>query len=147
MFPQLIPNSKVWIYQANRELTENEVSGLLAELKDFISSWAAHGDQLLGDVKVHANRFVIVAVDESHTNVSGCSIDTSVRKVKELGEKLDIDFFNRMNVYIEKDNEYKYVHVADLKDFIDWELYNPMISNLEQLRTSWKIPVSTSPFV
>jgi len=84
MFEQLPENSKVWVYQADRELNSSEESFLLENLKIFIQDWAAHGSQLYGDVAIKDMRFVILAVDESKTGVSGCSIDTSVRKIKAV---------------------------------------------------------------
>ncbi|MBL1280433.1 MAG: ABC transporter ATPase, partial [Fluviicola sp.] len=94
MFEQLPENSKVWVYQADRELNSSEESFLLENLKIFIQDWAAHGSQLYGDVAIKDMRFVILAVDESKTGVSGCSIDTSVRKIKDLGAEIKVDFFN-----------------------------------------------------
>lgn len=37
-------------------------------------------------------------VDETRAGASGCSIDKSVRALKDLSAKLDIDFFNRMQM-------------------------------------------------
>ncbi len=146
MFVHLPANSKVWIYQANRELNSSEMSFLLENLKLFIQDWAAHGSQLYGDVSIEDNRFVILVVDESKTGVSGCSIDTSVRKIKELGTEIGVDFFNRMNLYLKKENEFKQVHISEVKDFPDWNVYNPMVTNLQELRENWLIPVNQSPF-
>jgi len=146
MFVHLPVNSKVWIYQANRELNSAEVSFLQENLKIFIQDWAAHGSQLYGDVAIKDNRFIVLVVDESKTGVSGCSIDTSVRKIKELGVKIDVDFFNRMNLYLKKENEFKQVHISEVKGFPEWKVYNPMVTNLKELRENWLIPVIQSPF-
>ena len=146
MFDHLPGSSKVWIYQSDRELTSNEREVLIKDLKIFIQDWAAHGNQLYGDVLIKNNRFVILAVDETKSGVSGCSIDSSVRKMKELGSALNIDFFNRMNLIIEKEGEFNSIHVSEVKEFDSWNVFNPMVSNLEQLRTEWKIPVTQSPF-
>lgn len=146
MFDQLPESSKVWVYQSDRDLTANECDALSNDLKLFIQDWAAHGSKLYGDFSIINNRFVILAVDETMTGVSGCSIDTSVRKMKELGSNLKIDFFNRMNLILEKEGEFKTVHVSDVKKFDSWNVFNPMITNLAQLRSEWKVPVTQSPF-
>jgi len=146
MFEQLPENSKVWVYQADRELNSSEESFLLENLKIFIQDWAAHGSQLYGDVAIKDKRFVILAVDESKTGVSGCSIDTSVRKIKDLGAEIKVDFFNRMNLYLQKENEFKQVHISEVKDFPEWKVYNPMVTNLKELRENWLLPVTQSPF-
>jgi len=146
MFPQLNENSKVWVYQSDKLINDEEISFLNTELKAFVSQWAAHGNQLFGDFMVYKNRFVILCVDESQSNVSGCSIDSSVRVIKELGKTLSIDFFSRMNVYIENDGVFKYIHISDVKNFEEWNIYNPMITVLKELRENWLVPVKESPF-
>jgi len=147
MFQHLNENSRVWIYQSDRILKEAEILFLNSELKAFVAQWAAHGNQLFGDHLVYQNRFIILCVDESQSNASGCSIDASVRFIKELGKELSIDFFNRMNVYLKKENEFKYIHIAEIKDFSEWNVYNSMVVSLKELRDQWLIPVSNSPFL
>ncbi len=147
MFQHLNENSRVWIYQSDRILKEAEILFLNSELKAFVAQWAAHGNQLFGDHLVYENRFIILCVDESQSNASGCSIDASVRFVKELGKELSIDFFNRMNVYLKKNNDFKYIHISEIKDFSEWNVFNPMVVSLKELRDQWLIPVSTSPFL
>lgn len=146
-FPQFRATSKVWVYTADRVLTTSEQEEIAKELKSFISSWATHGDELYGDSVIHENRFVILAVDESSVTASGCSIDTSVKFIKELGNKIGVNFFDRMNLIVERDNTFKSVHISDLKEYMDWNVFNPMVSNLKDLRESWYSPVSASPFV
>jgi hypothetical protein len=137
----------VWVYTANRELSVSEQDAITAKLEPFISGWAAHGHGLLGKSIIIKNRFVILAVDESNATASGCSIDTSVRFIKELGQELNIDFFDRLKLYIEKDNRFNRVALSELHQYGDWDVYNPMISTLKELRENWKIPVNSSPFV
>jgi len=147
MFQHLNENSRVWIYQSDRILKEAEILFLNSELKAFVAQWASHGNQLFGDHLVYQNRFIILCVDESQSNASGCSIDASVRFIKELGKELSIDFFNRMNVYLKKENEFKYIHISEIKGFSEWNVYNPMVVSLKELRDQWLIPVSNSPFL
>ena len=147
MFDHLSAESKVWVYQADRPLRPNEIASISSELNSFVKEWAAHGSQLYGDVAILHNRFVILCVDETKTGVSGCSIDTSVHKMKKIGIAHDIDFFNRMNLIVENKNEFEYVHISDLKNYLNWNVFNPMVTNLEELRNAWKIKVEESPFI
>jgi len=139
-------SSSVWLYQADRELTENEIVYINAELTVFIREWATHGTQLHGGFEVKHNRFVILAVDEEKVPTSGCSIDTSVHKIKEIGAKINVDFFHRMNVFITKENEWKKVHISDLNKYQDWKMFNPMVKTLGEMKTDWEIKVADSPF-
>lgn len=146
MFPEFSPNSKVWIYASDRELEAADLQVVDEAMRLFIPQWAAHGNSLFGGYLVKHNRFLILVVDESQAQASGCSIDTSVRFIKDLGAKLKVDFFNRMNMIIEDQEEFKTVHVSDLKDYPEAYVFNPMITTLGELRDSWRVKVIDSPF-
>jgi hypothetical protein len=146
-FPELDPKSKVWIYAGNRDLHPTESNYVTDALNSFIPQWAAHGASLYGNGVVHCNRFIILAVDESKVSASGCSIDTSVHFVKKMGQELDIDFLTRTNIVVEKDGVLSTVHLSELSDYMDADLFNPMVTSLSELNEKWKIPVSESPFV
>ena len=147
-FENLHSESKVWIYSSDRELTPNEVDFLQNEANTFVNDWAAHGSGLKANALVYKGRFLILAVDESEVNASGCSIDTSVKFIKAVGSELKVDFFNRMNLVITKDSEeLESVHVSELKNYLDFKVFNPMITSLKELRSEWLIPVEQSPFV
>jgi hypothetical protein len=145
-FPTFNPQSKVWIYTANRVLTESEQKFINDEMKIFTKSWVAHGSGLKADGVLEYNQFIILSVDESDIDASGCSIDSSVKFIKAIGKELSVDFFDRLNLVIEKDGEFKRSHISELKNFSDWNVFNPMITDLIGLRMDWKQSVAKSPF-
>lgn len=147
IFDQLSPDSRVWIFTADRNLTDEDKKGIAEAMSRFLPQWAAHGNALFGDYAIQKDRFLILAVDESKVGATGCSIDTSVRFVKDLGAHLNIDFFNRLNMVIEVNNEVKTVHVSELKNYPEAMVFNPMITKLSDLRASWRVKVAESPFV
>lgn len=147
-FEDLHSDSKVWIYSADRELTNSEVDLLQKEADAFVKDWAAHGAVLKARSLVYKNRFLILAVDETDINASGCSIDSSVKFIKSIGNQLNIDFFNRMNLMVDNGTEtLKSVHISELKNHLSDKVFNPMITSLRELRNEWLIPVDQSPFV
>ena len=91
------------------------------------------------------NQLVVLAVDQDVMNASGCSIDSSVRLMKQLGTELKVDFFDRLFVLISKEAEIKRVHFQDLNQYADWKLLNPLATNLEEVRKSLWIDVTESP--
>lgn len=145
-FPDFNPQSKVWVYTANRKLNDAEQKFVQDELKIFTNSWAAHGSGLKADGVIEYNQFIILAVDESDVNASGCSIDSSVKFIKAIGQELNVDFFDRLNLVIEKDGEFNRTHISELKEYAEWNVFNPMITDLNGLRNDWKQEVTTSPF-
>ena len=90
-FNELPDTSRVWVYQSNREFTTAELAKITEKLKSFVNSWKRHGEDLKASFRIAYNQFIILAVDESYNNVSGCSIDASVNSIKQLEAEFGID--------------------------------------------------------
>ncbi|MBI1835646.1 MAG: hypothetical protein HYR91_00120 [Flavobacteriia bacterium] len=143
-FSEFSDNSRVWIYPSTKELNNLESEILLKELIPFTKSWDSHGTPLKAAVEIIENQFVVFAIDESIESPSGCAIDRSVKKMKELGLLLKIDFFNRLKMVILKDNVKKTIAFADLEEYRDWKIYNPLVKSVSELNHSFLIPVIES---
>ncbi len=109
---------KVWLYHANRQLTENEIFSLENELNKFISTWEAHGVGLKAAYQILHKRFVILALDQNHHAASGCSIDTSVHFFQELGKNLKVDFFDRTQIFFWEKEALTNISIKDLRNAI-----------------------------
>lgn len=92
----LSSSSRVWIYQANPAFAEKDLSELQAILNQFAAQWVSHSRQLQAVAEVRYGRFIVLMVDESQAGASGCSIDSSVRFMKQLEQKYKVDLFDRM---------------------------------------------------
>ena len=93
-FENLPSHSRVWIYQSNRKFTTQEVEFITEKAILFTNQWTKHGSDLQGSFVIKYNQFLILAVDEGFNNVSGCSIDSSVRFVKELETQWEVSLNN-----------------------------------------------------
>ncbi|MBA4850766.1 hypothetical protein [Emticicia sp. BO119] len=151
-FEQIPQSARVWIYQANRTISDTEINEIENILKPAVSQWAAHGAALLASVKVLYNRFVVIALDENQNEASGCSIDASTRWFKELGNRYSIDFFDRSQAYIDGD-EIKAFSIFQPKKAIESGLIsaetiifvnNNNIHTLADLSSQWKVRASES---
>lgn len=144
--------NRVWIYQADRFLSEAEVSQIDELAQNFLASWTAHGSALAGKASMVDGLFLVLEVNEEVTGVTGCSIDKSVHFIKSLGEKFNINFFDRMRVaYHDLDGKLKLSSREEFQDLVnsddfspDTIVYNNLIQNSEELTTNWKIPFSQS---
>lgn len=96
-------NSRVWLYTANRDLTETEINFIKEKLNSFIPNWTAHNNSLKAFGEILFDRVLMLVVDETQAGVSGCGIDKSVRFVENLGVELGVDFFDRMIVGYQKE--------------------------------------------
>ena len=85
-FENLPEDSKIWIYQSNRKLTEDEVTAITKKCQEFVENWAAHGTSLEASFLLKYNRFIIFAVNQAVQNATGCSIDASVHFIQQLDQ-------------------------------------------------------------
>jgi len=149
---QLVSDSRIWIYGAERELTENETATVRTKLQEFVSGWVSHRRELEAAADVLHNRFVVVAVDETKAEASGCSIDGSVHFLQELGAEMGIDFFNRMRFsYRDGKGNIRTVGRDEFKDlYRSGELENesivfdPLVKELGELRQIFERPLEDS---
>ncbi len=131
--------SKIWLYQSDRLFTETEKDWLKEELKSFASSWAAHGKALSASAIVFSDYHLLFIVDETKAGASGCSIDSSVRFVKLIGTELKVDFFNRLNILVEKENHYFFSPFSELEKYSGNNFVNLLITTKNELPINfWK---------
>ena len=151
-FNDFSPQSRVWVYQANRDLTENEISQIRSAIQQFAKGWQVHGSPAKAEADLLYNRFVVFVVDDT-TPASGCSIDTSVKFMQQLEQRFKLNFFNRLQIcYIkEENNKISAAPMNRLKEaFREGELpsstliFNNTVSTLAELQENWLIPASES---
>ena len=150
-FSNIDLQSRVWIYQANRRLTDEETGIITETLKASLDSWEAHGKKLTASGKIFEHRFVVIAVDERDEMPSGCSIDTSTHWLKEIGQRMNIDFFDRSLAYLDDHDEVQTVPVPKIKQAVADELITPystifdnQVTTKAQWMKRWKIQASNS---
>ena len=152
MLQQLSSESRVWIFQADRFLAEDEVNFIRKQLSEFIPQWATHGKGLYGGFEVLHDLFIIVGVDESRMPPSGCSIDSMMHRIQQIAKELNVDFLNRLNTaYIGEDQQ---IHLANQQEFKqllrdhrigeNTLVFNNLIQTKSELMTKWKTSVNNS---
>lgn len=81
-------DARLWIFAVSRPLGEDESARLLAGVDQFLAQWHAHGHPVTGAREWRDGRFLFVAADERATGVSGCSIDSLYRVLKDVERDL-----------------------------------------------------------
>ncbi len=148
---QFSENSRVWIYQSDKKLTDNEVLQIKVLLDNFTIGWTAHNNQLKAKAEIRYNRFLILVVDENQAGASGCSIDKSVNFMKQLQDQFNINLFDRFNLaYREGDqilstgrNDFEAL-LKDGKINAETIVFNNLVQNLAELQTKWEVPFKES---
>ena len=146
LFTQFPDQSKIWLYQSDRALSNEEMKQLENELVTFVEGWAAHGSKLWAGAKVLNPYFTVVTVNDSLVPPSGCSVDASVHRMKDLGLEMGINFFDRMKITIQEGEELKQIHFSELDNHQEALIFDPLINSLGELRTAWPRPIEKSSF-
>ena len=88
-FDQLPDDARVWIFPAERSLSEAEQ--LLAVVDPFIAQWGAHAVPLTAGREMRYDRFLFVGVDQRQAGLSGCSIDALFRQTQMLEQQMGVE--------------------------------------------------------
>jgi hypothetical protein len=147
-FTNLSALAKTWIYQADKKLSEKEKQIISDKLRSFTEQWLVHGAPLEASFDIRFDHFVILAANDQ---ASGCSIDSSVRIMKELGQITGIDFFNRNLIAFKDGENLKMIPMQELKNAFllgQWNgqtfVFNNVASTLEEVNQSWLVPASST---
>jgi hypothetical protein len=150
-FDSLPDSSRVWIYQSNRSFTENELSEISDKLIVFLDNWVAHGFSLEAGFEIKYKRFIIIAVDQEKQSPTGCSIDASVKFVKELEILYSVDLLDKMNVSYKQGNYVAYKTLMDFKKMAKEKavskktiVFNNLVNSLGEYKEFWEVPASES---
>ncbi|MEE3999371.1 ABC transporter ATPase [Tenacibaculum sp. FZY0031] len=150
-YKKLPQNSRVWVYQSDREFTQEEIEFISAKALLFIDNWTRHGDDLKGSFTIKYNQFLVLAVDEGFNNVSGCSIDASVRFIQELEKELELDLMDKMNISFKDGDNINIVKLPEFQNFAKEQkitaqtvVFNNMVNTKEEFEKKWEVPANDS---
>lgn len=144
-------NSRVWIYQSSRLFTLSEALEIEALLNKFTAEWRSHGNDVEAYGNLFFGQFVLLMADETRAGVSGCSTDSSVRFIKNLGEQFKVDFFNRTHLAFSIKNKIQLLPLSQLSyalqnHFIDGNTlyFNNLVQTKKELENAWIVPIKES---
>jgi len=150
-FDSLAANSRIWIYQSNREFSNNELEIISPKIESFIAEWKRHGDGLKASYQIKYNQFIVLAVDEDYNQVSGCSIDSSVNLMKQFEREFDLDLTNKLNVAFKDNNNINIVSLSDFQNFAKQQkissntvVFNNMVSTKADFSEKWEVTANNS---
>jgi len=94
---------------------------------------------------------LVLAVDESFANASGCSIDASVRFVKQMETLFSMDLMNKLNVTYKEGQTIRLVNLSTFQEYAKVQkitsetiVFNNMIQTKGDLKSLWEVPAQQS---
>lgn len=150
-FKELPESSRVWIYQANRSFSEQELLEINTKLENFITQWTAHGANLKASFEIRYKRFIILALDQELNSATGCSIDASVHFIQQLEKDYNVDLLDKMNVSYKQGEHIAYKNLIDFRKMAKEKavspntiVFNNLVTNKSEYLTDWEVPASES---
>lgn len=152
-FHDLDPGSKVWIFQAENEMTENQATAIKELLWEFLQDWTAHNAQLYTSGDVLHHRFIVIMVDERYQGASGCSLDKMTHFIQYMEHKFGIILLERMTVAYElsPSGEIVTVPLNQLGDMSkagviqpETIVYNNLVKTKAEFEEGWKTKIKDS---
>lgn len=144
-FDEIDNDSRVWIYQSDKLMSDTEKSLIENHLSNLCDNWNTHGKPVHCSYFVK-DWFICLLVDESINNASGCSIDSSVTTIKNIEQEFKIDFFNRLNIAFMDNKVAKVLPLSKFKNIINEDImvFNNLVKTKKELESSWIIPIQDS---
>lgn len=150
-FESLPEDSRIWIYQANRSLTDDEAAEISEKTKIFLTQWAAHGAHLEASFELKYKRFLVIAINQDTQAATGCSIDASVAFIQKLEKEYEIDLLDKMNVSFKQGEFIAYKPLIDFKKMAKNKsvskntiVFNNLVTNKYEYENFWEVPASES---
>jgi hypothetical protein len=140
--------ARVWVFQSQKPLLLFE-EAIRDTLQEFVDNWQSHGQPVLGAFELVEDHFLIVGALESE-GVSGCSTDGLMRTVRQLGERIGCDLFDRhiaMRPYTGGVWEFRLlteVRATNSENLSGLVLADLTLTQLGAFRLKWPVPVLDS---
>lgn len=141
MFDNFPDSSRVWIFASKEKIANEEA--LTTNFKAFISEWLSHKNEVRGDFSILYSRFIIFVADNDLTHVSGCSIDSLFKRVREV-----VELASPLEIFYRDGEEIRVASVKEIRE-MDGEIivFQNSVQTLGELRGGkWECKLGESRF-
>ncbi len=148
---ELSVQSRVWVYTADRFITVSEEAKLEEIVSSFVENWTAHNEALKASFVILHGTVLLIAVDESAANASGCSQDKLSQCIKKTEKELGLTLLDRFRVVAKNGDEWLNLHANEFVEKVksgqlsrDTTVVNTLITELGDLRVQFELPASST---
>jgi len=151
-FESLPSSARIWVFASEVPLTGPEPDRLLGDVDAYLHAWKAHGVPLRCARQWVEDRFLVVGIDPTEEQASGCSIDGLFRAVQEVERTLGTRLVGGGRVFYRGGDGQ--TRVASRDEFTtlaergsvspDTPVFNTALAHLEDWHASFERPLSES---
>ena len=102
-FPALADNARLWIWVAERPLSESEQVAVTDAVEQFLGGWTSHNRKIQGASAVLLDQVLILAGEIEEGEISGCGIDKSAHLMEEVASRHGFTWTSALDVPIVDD--------------------------------------------
>jgi hypothetical protein len=151
-FHDLPDTARLWIFAADRTLEPGERRLAEESVLRGLAAWNAHGSPVTWGYETRYDRFLLVAADETHTTLSGCSIDHAVHQIQAVERRLGLSFLDRSRIVFRDGDTLRTESRPAFRDRVqagtvtgDTIVFNNTVATVGDLRQGrWEVPLSRS---
>lgn len=151
-FDEMPANAKVWLYPCAENLSLDVKDAILKDIQSFVEEWLSHKRIVKGSGGILVDRIIYLSADEDDVDVSGCSIDSSVRFIKSLEEKYQIQCFDRSQMIFQNNDQVDSIDFRKIGESLEngilheqTKVFNIQANTVEQLQNAW-VTLEASPY-
>src|SRR5690606_12061146 len=140
-FVDFTDNAQIWIHGFANSLTDADRQFIEEKLNTFLPSWNSHGTPVRASFQIIENRF-LVTVAECPGGISGCSVDSFFRVLKEIAGSSELNPLETDLVYFRyKDGKIQAQRHLDFFNTVesgavtpDTHVFDTLLTNLSDFR-------------
>lgn len=153
IFKDFSDASRVWIFGLKKELAQKEEVYLKEKLSYFVENWLSHKKEVRGAFEIVYSRFIFFVADNDLTHVSGCSIDSVFRAVKETCAEQELGLASALEIfYRDTAGKINLSGIAKLKERVkinelssETIVFQNAVRSLGEVRSgNWEVAFSAS---
>jgi len=141
-FDEMNPESRIWIYTADRTITTEEAEVIIDILEEYLNNWKSpNGMSFPSSAKVLENWFVIIVVDTTSVidQYRIGPVDGFVFLFKEISKLTDIDFFHKPLLnYLDNYNQVQAISLFEIKQAVTDQIITPDTIIIDHVRAEQK---------
>lgn len=151
-FESLPDSSRTFVFAVDNDLSRSQAGQLLNAVDEFLAQWKAHGFPLTVGRNWRDDRFLTIAVDQSESGASGCSIDGLYRILKSIEGRIGASlltsgmiFYRDRSGSIQSVNREDFVKRAAKGEIGDTTtVFDPTVTSLGEWRAQFQTDVGHS---
>jgi hypothetical protein len=150
-FENISNKSRIWIYQSNDEFNKSDIKIINEKSDEFIKNWKAHNKDLKSAYTILHNRFIVIAIDEDFNPIGGCSIDYSLRLIKDISNTINKNLLDRMTIIYRDNTLINSISLNEFKSQIknglfsnDTLIFDTTINSKQELLDKFEVKLSNS---